>query len=266
MIIVLVLVALWGVVLGPSFIRKIRISSSDRSISSFHRSLDLLERSGPKVVEPAYRLAGTGNALPIPQIARPPASARAVRPTLVLLGPQGQRGEVPMNDRYGDYFDEYEQFDEGYAQEYPEYEAYPERRIGVGASIPSGVLSRREAALRRRNILLGLLASAFLTVIMGFFMSFFFYLTILAVVALVAYVALMAYAATHGMVGEKGYERHVAHGEAHLNAERYVDPYYEDYDERYEEHYVAPVASTRSPRVEILDDGWWDQHQRAAAR
>ena len=71
MIIVLLLVVLWGVVLGPSIYRKIRNSDSDRSIMSFHKSLNLLERSGPKVVEPAYRLSGGENPLPSPQIAVP---------------------------------------------------------------------------------------------------------------------------------------------------------------------------------------------------
>jgi hypothetical protein len=84
-VIVLILVAiLWIAVLVPSLISKLRERRSAGSIGRFHQRLDLLERTGPKLVEPAYRLtarsAATGLAAPIVAVAPPP-----VRPNLVLV-------------------------------------------------------------------------------------------------------------------------------------------------------------------------------------
>ena len=58
--IVLILVAvLWIAVLVPSVISKLSERRSAGSIDHFHERLDLLERTGPKLVAPAYRLTGT---------------------------------------------------------------------------------------------------------------------------------------------------------------------------------------------------------------
>ncbi len=54
--VVLVLVLLWVVVLTPRVVRRFREGSSQSSIESFHEQLHLLERTGPKLVQPAYRL------------------------------------------------------------------------------------------------------------------------------------------------------------------------------------------------------------------
>ncbi len=54
--VVLVLVLLWVAVLTPRVIRRFREGSSNSSIESFHQQLHLLERTGPKLVQPAYRL------------------------------------------------------------------------------------------------------------------------------------------------------------------------------------------------------------------
>lgn len=276
MIIVLILVVLWGVVLGPSIYRRIRSADSDRSITSFHRSLSFLERSGPKVVEPAYRLSDGANPLPTPRVARPQPLPRIAQPTLVLLGPDGQRGEEVMKDSYRDYYeeDEYGYLDDAGHDAYEEHVDergydYDDRRPSplsrFNFSGEAVVLSRRDAARRRRNILFGLLGAIVVTALIGFFISFFLYLTLLSAIALVAYVGLMAYAAKNEMFGEKGYERHVARGVASIDASAH-------YDEYYEERYREPVASTRAHHddyfedEEIDDDGWWDQPRQAAAR
>jgi hypothetical protein len=278
MIIVLILVVLWGVVLGPSIYRRIRSANSDRSIASFHRSLSFLERSGPKVVEPAYRLSDGENPLPAPQVARPQPQPRIAQPTLVLLGPDGQRGEEVMRDSYRDYYQEdeygyhddaghdvYEEQDDERGYRYDDYDRRPSpfSRFNIGGE--AVVLSRRDAARRRRSILFGLLGAIVVTALIGFFVSFFLYLTLLAAVALVAYIGLMAYAAKNEMFGEKGYDRHVARGVAPIDALAHDDEYYE-------ERYHEPVASTRGHRDDFLedeefdDDGWWDQPRQAAAR
>jgi len=55
-LVVLVLVVLWIAVLTPRLIRHFREGRSVYSIDSFHEQLHLLERTGPKLVQPAYRL------------------------------------------------------------------------------------------------------------------------------------------------------------------------------------------------------------------
>ncbi len=54
--VVLFLVVLWVAVLTPRLVRHFREGSTHSSIDSFHEQLQLLERTGPKLVEPAYRL------------------------------------------------------------------------------------------------------------------------------------------------------------------------------------------------------------------
>ncbi len=55
-LVVLVLVILWVAVLTPRLVRHFSEVRSIDSIESFHEQLHLLERAGPKLVEPAYRL------------------------------------------------------------------------------------------------------------------------------------------------------------------------------------------------------------------
>jgi hypothetical protein len=86
-VIVLILVAvLWIAVLVPSVITKLSERRSAGSIDHFHQRLDLLERTGPKLVEPAYRLTGTESASATASlvVAAPPP---LVRPNLILVPP-----------------------------------------------------------------------------------------------------------------------------------------------------------------------------------
>ncbi|HTX62307.1 MAG TPA: hypothetical protein VMD28_01620, partial [Acidimicrobiales bacterium] len=55
-LVLLVLAVLWVVVLTPRMVRHFRTGRSHASIDSFHEQLHLLERTGPKLVKPAYRL------------------------------------------------------------------------------------------------------------------------------------------------------------------------------------------------------------------
>jgi len=88
-VIVLVLIALlWIAVLVPMVVAKLRERRSALAIGEFHHRLDLLERTGPKLVEPAYRLASSdgGPAVdPIVVAAPPPVH----RPSLRLVPPPG---------------------------------------------------------------------------------------------------------------------------------------------------------------------------------
>jgi len=101
-VIVLILVAvLWIAVLVPSVISKLSERRSAGSIDHFHQRLDLLERTGPKLVEPAYRLTGTESAASstgpvVMAVPRPP-----VRPNLILVPPVDDApspGEAPPEE------------------------------------------------------------------------------------------------------------------------------------------------------------------------
>ena len=86
--IVLILVAvLWIAVLVPSVISKLSERRSAGSIDHFHQRLNLLQRTGPKLVEPAYRLTGTESAAsstgPVVAAVPPPLA----RPNLILVPP-----------------------------------------------------------------------------------------------------------------------------------------------------------------------------------
>jgi hypothetical protein len=56
MVILLILVVVWAVVLGPSFLRRRAARRGDDSIGAFHRQLRVLEPAGPSLVDPANRL------------------------------------------------------------------------------------------------------------------------------------------------------------------------------------------------------------------
>ena len=240
MVIILILVVLWGVVLAPGVLRRVRSQASHQSIDSFHHSLHLLETSGPKFVEPAYRLVGAHGS---------DSEAPSLRPRLVLLRPIGQEEEAEMHDHDADYYvDDAE--DNRYERYY--YEGADE---GFGASLPAEAYGRRMAARRRRDILFGLVGTVVVTAILSMVISALIWLTLLSALALVAYVGLMSYAAINGDIGagrlstDRG--RFVARGVA----ESYGDDDRWDEDDRFDEGYAA-----------VDGDGWWDQPRRAVGR
>ena len=94
--IVLILVAvLWIAVLVPSVISKLSERRSAGSIDHFHERLDLLERTGPKLVEPAYRLTGTESAGSPAGSVQVTVASSSVRPNLVLMPPV-ENGSIPF--------------------------------------------------------------------------------------------------------------------------------------------------------------------------
>ena len=54
--VLVILAMVWAVVLGPSLLRRRAERRSNDSIGDFHRQLRILQRTGPTVVDPAYRL------------------------------------------------------------------------------------------------------------------------------------------------------------------------------------------------------------------
>jgi hypothetical protein len=166
-LVVLVLVVLWVAVLAPRAIRHFREGRSQTSIESFHEQLHLLERTGPKLVQPAYRL---GSDDPSPTMAPSPVgfpggTARSrSRSGLVLL----DHTEAPVDTL-----------------------APPQP---VRTRRPAA--SRRRGRRRRRDILLALVATAALTGGVGAMHGLHALWIVMAVsiLAIAGYVALAAYA------------------------------------------------------------------------
>lgn len=273
MVIIMVLVIAWGVILAPGIIRKIRASNSERSISSFHHSLDLLESAAPRVVLPAYRLSGedTGR-LDVPVLV-PLAPSTSVKPHphLVLLRPDGQGGVATMNDRY-DYEEQedhgygdptHDAYFDDYAIDNASYDDYDRSDDRYDHSYPADPYVCREAALRRRNILFCLIGALVVTALGGFAFSMLWYLTVACALLLAGYVGLMAWAATRGTITlgsssrASGSQRHVA---------RAVIPPYESPAAGRWSDAPAGYDDRDAAFVDGADDGWWDQPRRVAAR
>jgi len=235
---ILILVALWLVVLTPAFIKRHLERRSTVSIDSFHRSLHLLERTGPKLVNPAYRLdtARSTTGLAPGQSGWPPVSSTPGRPNLVLLRPvddgDGPPDAVAVNG--GD-----EVVDEVSGQHYLRVHPSPTDPVGMagvggrrnggfgtGSDAPPSLASRtgeyraEQARRRRRDILLALAVTVTLTALVGIVQALhpLWIITVLAGIALAGYVGLAAYAqASHvshrparssGQVpAERGYRR-----------------------------------------------------------
>ena len=157
-LVVLVLVVLWAAVLTPRVIRHFREGRSHSSIDSFHEQLHLLERTGPKLVEPAYRLGSDDTAVP--------GAALATRSTrgLALLDESSTRSPPPRRTQ--------------------------------GASRQQSVWERRRTRRRRRDLLLGMIAVAVLTGGLGAVhaLHLLWAVTGVSALAIAGYVALVAYA------------------------------------------------------------------------
>ena len=195
--VVFILVVLWAAVLGPLIVRRLRDEEPLGSVDSFYHELHLLERAAPKTVAPANRLATapTGGLAP-GSSGYPSVSSLPRRPSLVLLRPVGSPdGDVSVGS--------------GWAAAAP---GQPEcRRLAVvpgsgpvgvhgpGVREPSSLAARdhayqvRRCRRRRRDILLGLLATAVVTGPLGTIHSFrtLWVFTVLSMVLLVAYLYLL---------------------------------------------------------------------------
>lgn len=198
--IVLVLVAvLWIAVLVPTAVSKLRERRSAESIGRFHQRLDLLERTGPKLVEPAYRLTASGSTTPGHDpvvVAAPPPPAR---PNLTLvpapveedseMAEEFELSEYDMEDAFGAEITEIrfetEETEEGMELEAPA----PDRRELTA-------LDRRRAARRRRRNIFGMLcALSALAGLLGLAppLRFFWYVAAVFFALLVGFVCLAAY-------------------------------------------------------------------------
>ncbi len=259
----LIILALWVALLTPGAVKWFRTHRPSTSVASFHRQLRLLEHTGPKLVEPAYRLEGADER--VTEWEEPPAPART--PRLVLL-PTGetQKESTTMRhhhqDRYEDPYgddlahepawdDPWEPQDAAYepatrsyrtvrAPRYDDYGYDDEREIDDEP--PVRVLTPARARSRRTRILWGLAGVTVATFILGLLpdLGILWAVSLLGVVALVGYLVLMFYASNAGLYGNDALERLTP------IARTVIAPYHE--------------------RVERYDDEGWESDRIAAAR
>jgi len=167
-VIVLILVAvLWVAVLVPSVISKLSERRSSGSIDHFHSQLDLLERTGPKLVSPAYRLTGTESAATSSDsivVAAPPPP---LRPNLTLVPAADESSPAP--DAFEDQPSP--RNDDFVRQLYPPGAVVSEPEISSFALAAQEKLvarDRRQLARKRRRDVFGTLcALAALTGLLG---------------------------------------------------------------------------------------------------
>jgi hypothetical protein len=280
MTVVLILVVLWGVAIGIPAARWIQRRSGQGSIDSFHHSLDTLERSGPKLVVPAYRLSGSG-AQAYGDEQRNATFGSSAKPKLVLLRPlNGLKGDAMYHED-----DAWTDDDSGerYERVYTEQDGYTHDDEYFGAGVASGSSGRRIAAAKRRKIVLSLAGVFIGTLILGFAMSVLWDLTLIAFLGLVGYVGLMARAA----LAEGGTERATLRPslsdrlKSRLLDDAYDDDAFDDYeDQGYEEtrvvrgggerhiaHHVAQGSSAQRDSDEYYDEeDWYEEPRRAVGR
>jgi hypothetical protein len=201
-LILLVLVGLWIVVLAPAALKRLFDRRPTASIESFHQSLDLLQRTGPKIVPAAYRLqtANSGTGLAPCESGFPAVSSMPGRPNLVLLppvdddirilGPVGATSTRPeaVEPDAPEYQYEY---DHQWAESDMAYgEPRPVRRPGPD------VLRRHRTRVRRRNLIGLLTVNLVVTAPLGALggLHLLWIVTALSGVALAGFLGLVAYA------------------------------------------------------------------------
>jgi hypothetical protein len=92
-VVLLILAMVWLAVLGPGLLRRRAERRSTDSIGAFHRQLRVLQRTGPALVDPAYRLEDEGEA--VSSALRLPRPQRPVRAASVPRARHGERRTDP---------------------------------------------------------------------------------------------------------------------------------------------------------------------------
>ena len=228
----LIILALWVALLAPGVVKWLRTHKPSTSIASFHRQLRLLEHTGPKLVEPAYRLEGEDRRVTEWEEPAPPARV----PRLVLL-PSGATPKEPTTMRHADrYQDRYEDpygavddvdqaaWDDPWAEPEPRHATRSYRTVRTPRyddyeydddldyeddEAPMRVLTPARAKSRRKRIIIGLGVTAAVTFVFGLMPSLgmLWLLTFASVLALACYLGLMFYASNAGLYGHDALER-----------------------------------------------------------
>jgi hypothetical protein len=174
-LVLVLIVALWGIFLGPSIIRRVVDRRSGDSIGSFHRQLGVLRRTGPTLVPAAHRLATPEPRKPV-AVSSSGLPVVSSRPSLVVV-----RSEPAATALAGE------------ATRSSEDAGDDPRTGGRERTRRSDAYFRPEACKRRRDVLSVLaglvVVTAFIGVIPGARPALM--VTVLALVVLGAYVALL---------------------------------------------------------------------------
>lgn len=202
MALLILVAALWGVVLLPTLLKRRSERRQVGSIDHFHHQLHLLERAGPKIVPPAYRLetAESQSGLAVGASGYPAISSMPERPNLVLLRPvapgEAADDEV-VDDATGDHYQRVGPptlvgRDDGARADRVLLEV-ERRRAPAG---DADEIRRRETRRRRRNFVALLLGTTVFTGLLGLVPSLhlLWVVTIMSLVGLAAYVTLAAMA------------------------------------------------------------------------
>ncbi|HEX7443670.1 MAG TPA: hypothetical protein VF320_07280 [Acidimicrobiales bacterium] len=178
-VVVIIIVAAWAVILGPSLFKRRVRTGGDQSISHFHYQLRVLEQRAPEpIVAPAYRLRavdgnGTPTSIHYPETGRPPVltvvgAKELPRPALAFLGEPEVSEPAAGDDRTA-------QLDRGAGHEADLYRVPPVTDpapvMAPGpptVTAPRGpdVLSRAQAR-RRRQDTLTILGAVFIVTLMA---------------------------------------------------------------------------------------------------
>jgi hypothetical protein len=178
-VLVVIIAVAWMVVLGPSLLKRRSRAGGINSISRFHRSLRILERSGPEpIVAPAYRLrsvpgsAGGSRSPSYPDVAGVPVltvvgTARLHRPALAFLGEDPAPSSISASPALSSARP-------GRSVVGADAAVLPDGADGVRTGLPdhrphvADPLVRHQVRKRRRDML-GVLAMVFMaTVMIGF--------------------------------------------------------------------------------------------------
>ena len=164
-VVVIIIVAAWAVLLGPSLVKRRARGGGNQSITHFHYQLRVLEQQAPEpIVSPAYRLrsvddSGAPTTIHYPDTGRPPVltvvgAKELPRPALAFLGEPEAEAAGPdtvrrRTDRPGagcdDGYDEY-----GYDPAPADH-----RHVPVATMAPRApeAYTRAQARRRRRDTL-----------------------------------------------------------------------------------------------------------------
>ncbi len=192
MALLILVAALWIIVLAPGLLRRRSERHSVGSIDHFHHQLHLLERTGPKLVSPAYRLQSVAPAtgVPVGSSGLPAVSSMPGRPNLVLLKPVGDQAAADPDEVVDDA-------EGGHYLRVGPPEAPPVSQPSTINLADPERYRRQQQAKRRRDILLLTLGTTVVTGLLGLVPSLhqLWIATIIAATGLLAYVGLLVYAA-----------------------------------------------------------------------
>jgi hypothetical protein len=225
MILVVILVAAWLVILGPSVLRRRAEHSGGNSITHFHRQLRVLQHSGGQpIVFPAYRLHSSEEESTLPKSRYPDVATvpvltvvgadRLPRPALAFLGDD----PVPAQDR-------------GSGSVRPTAEPAAIRSDPLSAYRPADPELRSLARRRRRDTLTVLVLMVVLTFLIGFIpgAGMAWLVTLAGAVVLSAYVAMLVH--MRSMAEERERKLHYLQPSSHRAYDEsvdYQDPAYRD--------------------------------------